>query len=61
LAVVRREHFGAALQAIAAGRAQLLELHRSGQIHDSVLHPLELELDLEELRMRQLAGEDRND
>lgn len=53
----RREYFDAVLRAIAAGRMHLLELHRAGRIHDSVLHPLEMELDLEELRIRQIAGE----
>jgi CPA1 family monovalent cation:H+ antiporter len=53
----RQEHFAAALAALAAGRAELVNLHRSGEIHDSVLHSVEMELDLEELRLRQLAGE----
>ena len=52
----RREHFVAALAAVAAGRTALVNLHRMGEIHDSILHAIEIELDLEELRLRQLAG-----
>jgi len=54
----RREHFAAALAALAAGRKALIQLHHAGEIHDSVLHSVESELDLEELRLRQLAGEE---
>jgi len=53
----RRVYFGIALAALAAGRAELLQMHRSGALHDSILRPLEAELDLEELRLRRLAGE----
>jgi CPA1 family monovalent cation:H+ antiporter len=42
-------HFDLILEAIAAGRAELLRLHRTGQIDDEVLHELERDLDLEEL------------
>ncbi len=39
------------------GRAELLRLHRDKHIHDTVLHALEQELDLEELTARRhLAG-----
>ena len=41
------------LEAVAASRAQLLWLHRVGDIHDDILHALEQELDLEELRLRE--------
>lgn len=51
----RIEHFAAALSATAAGRAELIRLHRDGQIHDSVLNVLEEEFDLEELRLRRLG------
>lgn len=54
---MRGVHFGVALAALAAGRAELLRMHRAGAIHDSILRPLEAELDLEELRLRRLAGE----
>jgi monovalent cation/hydrogen antiporter len=54
---LRASHFGAALAALTAGRAELIQMHRSGVIHDSILRELESELDLEELRLRRLAGE----
>ena len=41
----RNEHFAVILDAIAAGRVELLRLHRAGEIHDAVLHALEQELD----------------
>ncbi len=44
-----RSHFDVMLIAIAAGRAELLRLHREGCIEDEVLHDLERDLDLEEL------------
>jgi hypothetical protein len=53
----RTSHFGVALEAVAAGRRELIRLHRTGDIHDSILRALESELDLEELRLQQLAGE----
>jgi CPA1 family monovalent cation:H+ antiporter len=42
-------HFDVVLVAIAAGRAELLRLHRAGEIDDRTLHELEHDLDLEEL------------
>ena len=42
-------HFDLVLEANAAGRAELLRLHRAGQIDDRVLHELERDLDFEEL------------
>ena len=42
-------HFDLVLHVIAAGRAELLRLHREGQIEDEVLHDLERDLDLEEV------------
>jgi CPA1 family monovalent cation:H+ antiporter len=42
-------HFDLVLQAIAAGRAELLSLHRAGDIDEHVLQELERDLDLEEL------------
>ncbi len=53
LNVDRTEHFEIVLAALDAGRAELLRLHREGQIHDQVLHALEQELDLEELSARR--------
>jgi monovalent cation/hydrogen antiporter len=43
--------------AVTAGRHELLRLHRAGEIHEALLQRLELELDLEELRLRQIGGE----
>jgi CPA1 family monovalent cation:H+ antiporter len=42
-------HYDLVLEAIAAGRAELLRLHLTGQIDNHVLHNLERDLDLEEL------------
>jgi monovalent cation/hydrogen antiporter len=42
-------HFDLVLEANAAGRAELLRLHRAEQIDDGVLHELERDLDFEEL------------
>jgi CPA1 family monovalent cation:H+ antiporter len=42
-------HFDVILAVIAAGRAELVRLHRLNQIDDETLHNLERDLDLEEL------------
>jgi CPA1 family monovalent cation:H+ antiporter len=42
-------HYGVILAAVAAGRAELVRLHRAHQIDDETLHDLERDLDLEEL------------
>jgi CPA1 family monovalent cation:H+ antiporter len=42
-------HFDVILAAIAAGRAELVRLHRANAIDDDILHELERDLDLEEL------------
>jgi len=42
-------HFDLILEAIAAGRAELLRLHRAGDIDEETLHELERVLDLEEV------------
>ncbi|MET0374309.1 MAG: Na+/H+ antiporter [Rhizorhabdus sp.] len=42
-------HFDIVLAAVAAGRAELLRLHRVGDIDEHTLHELERDLDLEEL------------
>jgi CPA1 family monovalent cation:H+ antiporter len=52
LAANRREHYEVVLEAIAAGRAEILRLHRSGMIHDEVLRALESDLDLQEIAAR---------
>ena len=45
----RHAHYDVVLAAIAAGRAELLRMHRSGLIHDELLHSLEREFDLQEV------------
>jgi CPA1 family monovalent cation:H+ antiporter len=42
-------HYSVILAAVAAGRAELVRLHRAHQIDDETLHDLERDLDLEEL------------
>lgn len=42
-------HFDTLLVVVAAGRKELLRLHRDGDIDDDTLHELERDLDLEEL------------
>ncbi len=42
-------HFGVVLAAVAAGREELIRLHRTGQIDEETLHLLERDLDLEEI------------
>jgi monovalent cation/hydrogen antiporter len=42
-------HFDLVLEAVAAGRRELIRLHRTGEIDDETLHELERDLDLEEL------------
>jgi Na+/H+ antiporter len=42
-------HFDVVLETIAAGRQELIRLHRAGEIDDTTLHELERDLDLEEL------------
>jgi CPA1 family monovalent cation:H+ antiporter len=42
-------HFDVVLEAIAAGRRELIRLHRAGDIDDDTLANLERDLDLEEL------------
>ncbi len=54
----RAEHFGAILSAVAAGRTEVLRLHRTGKIHDRVLIALEQELDAEELWAQRHRAED---
>jgi len=45
----REAHYDVVLAAIAAGRAELLRLHRSGRIHDELLHYIERDLDLQQI------------
>jgi len=52
----RNAHYDVVLAAIAAGRAELLRMHRSGQIHDELLHVMEHDLDLQEMASRHARG-----
>jgi Na+/H+ antiporter len=56
LAAERDAHFDVVLAAVAAGRAEVLRLHRSGRIHDEVLHAVEHDLDLQELSAGRMRG-----
>jgi CPA1 family monovalent cation:H+ antiporter len=46
------EHFDIVVDAVRAGRTELVRLHRTHQIDDETLHDLERDLDLEELAAR---------
>jgi len=46
---IKVDHFRAVLEALQAGRAEILRMHRAGEIHDRVLQDLEHELDLQEI------------
>lgn len=52
-----RPHFDVLLQAIAAGREELLRIHRAGLIEDEVLHELERDLDVEEMAITLQRGD----
>lgn len=52
----RAAHYDVVLAAVAAGREELLRLHRSGKIHDEVLHAFERDLDLQEVAARHNRG-----
>jgi CPA1 family monovalent cation:H+ antiporter len=52
-----QSHFDVTLAVIAAGRAELIRLHRSGQIEDEVLHELERDLDFEEMSVILQRGD----
>lgn len=51
----RVDHFTAVLAAISAGRQELLRMHRANEIHDTVLHAIEQELDLEEVNVQRFV------
>lgn len=53
---IRKAHFNVVLAAVAAGREELLKLHRSGQIHDELLHMMERDLDLQEISAMHSRG-----
>jgi len=50
-------HFDVVLISIAAGRAELIRIHRAGLIEDEVLHELERDLDVEEMGVILQRGE----
>jgi Na+/H+ antiporter len=52
----RTTHYDVVLAAIAAGRKELLRMHRCGAIHDEMLHVLERDLDLQEVSARHGRG-----
>jgi monovalent cation/hydrogen antiporter len=52
----RHAHYDIVLSAIAAGRAELLRMHRGGLIHDELLHSLEHEFDLQEITAVHARG-----
>ena len=52
-----RAHLDLVLEAHAAGRAELIRLHRAGLIEDEVLHDLERDLDVEEMAIIFQRGE----
>jgi Na+/H+ antiporter len=49
-------HFDVIIAAVTAGRAELVRLHRAGEIDDETLHDLEHDLDLEELAATAAKG-----
>jgi hypothetical protein len=56
----RGMHFEAWLQALEASRRHLVSLHRQERLHDDVLHAIEAELDLEELRIKAMLEQVRD-
>ncbi|MGH8779232.1 Na+/H+ antiporter [Paraburkholderia sp.] len=52
----RTAHYDVVLAAIAAGRVELLKLHRAGLLHDELLHTLEHDLDLQEIGAQHARG-----
>jgi CPA1 family monovalent cation:H+ antiporter len=52
-----RPHFDVVLIGLAAGRAELIRIHRAGLIEDEVLHELERDLDVEELGILLQRGD----
>jgi Na+/H+ antiporter len=42
-------HYDIVLAAVAAGRQELLKLHRAGELHDELLHIIERDLDFQEI------------
>ena len=61
VAAERAARRGLRLAALEAGRARLISHHRQGHLHQEQLANLELELDLEELRVRRVLGDERSE
>jgi monovalent cation/hydrogen antiporter len=53
---LRSAHYDVVLAAVAAGRTELLRMHRSGQIDDELLTILEHDLDLQEIAAQHARG-----
>jgi hypothetical protein len=53
---LRSAHYDIVLAAVAAGRTELLRMHRSGQIDDELLTILEHDLDLQEIAAQHARG-----
>ena len=53
----RNAHYSVVLAAIAAGRTEMLHMHRTGLIHDELLTILEHDLDLQEIAATHGKGE----
>ena len=51
-----KNHYDIILAAIAAGREELLHLHRSGELQDELLHTIEHDLDLQEIAAMRNRG-----
>ncbi len=56
---LRDAHFGVVLDAVAAGRREVIRLHRTGRVLDDTLRALEQDLDLQELAARRVLGAGR--
>ena len=52
----RVAHYDVVLTAIAAGREELLRMHRAGVVHDELMHTFERDLDLQEITARHNRG-----
>jgi CPA1 family monovalent cation:H+ antiporter len=53
-AIAQGEHLNAWLQAVGAGRQVLVNLQNDERLHPEALHAIERELDLEEMRVKQM-------
>lgn len=51
----RHDHFSTAIDAIGAGRQELIRLYRAGSVTDETMEAIEAEMDLEEMRFSRLS------